>query len=149
MELQEASGKHKMNKLLESNIDIPVDNFQSTMDPADKKCLSLVEEPSHKKLSGNTLSINSAAVHSLFKLDDERRKITQKDNKCCTFVKQYKILFWLERILLFCFCATIAGGFTVPVIIYAVDMDLGNNTKLSSDLDLDSCSNTVIQVCKW
>ena len=139
-----------MNKLLESNIDMPVDKFRSTMDPADNKRLSSVEMPAHNKLS-DTSAINSAVVHSLFKID-ETRKITQKENKCCTFVKRYsrdKILFWLERILLVCFCAAIAGGFTVPIIIYAVDRDLGNTTKLSSDLDLDSCSNTVTQVCKW
>ena len=125
VELQEPSEKHKMNKLLERNIGIPVDKFRSTMDPADKKCLSLVEEPAHNKLS-DTSSISSAVVHSLFKMD-ETREITQKENKCCTFVKQYnyKILFWLERILLFCFCAAIAGGYTVPIIIYAVDTDLG------------------------
>ena len=150
VELQEPSEKHKMNKLLERNIGIPVDKFRSTMDPADKKCLSLVEEPAHNKLS-DTSSISSAVVQSLFKMD-ETREITQKENKCCTFVKRYprdKILFWLERILLVCFCAAIAGGFTVPIIIYAVDTDLGNTTKLSSGLDLDSCSNTVTQVCKW
>ena len=139
-----------MNKLPESNIDMPVDKFRSTMDPADNKRLSSVEKPAHNKLS-DTSAINNAVVHSLFKID-ETRKITQKENKCCTFVKRYsrdKILFWLERILLVCFCAAIAGGFTVPIIIYAVDTDLGNTTKLSSDLDLDSCSNTVTQVCKW
>ena len=136
-----------MNKLLESSIDIPVDKFRSTMDPANNKRFSLVENPTHKKLS-DSLSINSAAVHSLFKID-ETREITQKENKCCTFVKRYNILFWLERITLFCFCAAIAGGFTVPIIIYAIDTDLGNTTELTSDLDLDSCSNTATQVCKW
>ena len=78
------SEKHRINKLLKRNIDIPVDKFRSTMDPAaaDKKCLSLVEKPAHKNLS-DALSINSAVVHSLFKID-ETRKITQKENKCCT-----------------------------------------------------------------
>ena len=151
VELQEPSEKHIINKQLERNIDILVDKFRSTMDPAaaDKKCLSLVEKPAHKNLS-DALSINSAVVHSLFKMD-ETREITQKENKCCTFVKRYncRILFWLERILLFCFCAAIAGGYTVPIIIYAIDTDLGNTTKLSGDLDLTSCSNTVTQVCKW
>ena len=148
MELDEPCEKHRMNKLLENSIDIPMDKFRSTMkidDNSDDKCLSSVEKPDHKKLSDSS-SINSAVVHSLFKID-ETREITQKENKCCTLVKRYKMLFWLERILLFCFCAAIAGGFAVPIIIFAVDTDLGNTTKLSSDLDFDSCSDTAAQVC--
>ena len=136
-----------MNKLPEKSIDIPMDMFKSTM-KIDDKCLSSVR-PDHKKLSGSS-SINDVVTHSVFKID-ETREITQRQNKCCTFVTgRYKILFsnWLERILLFCFCAAIAGGFTVPIIIFAVDTDLGNATKFSSDLDFGSCSDTAAQVCK-
>ena len=43
----------------------------------------------------------------------------------------------------------VAGGFTVPIFIYALDTDRGDNSTLSIDLDLDNCpvSNTNIQVC--
>ena len=93
----------------------------------------------------NKASINSTAVHSSFKIDETRE---QKENRCYTFIKQYKNLFWVERIFLLCICAVVAGGFSIPIIIYAVDTDLGNTTRLSSDLDFDNCSNAITQVCK-
>ena len=144
MELDKPCEKHKMNKLLENSIDIPMDMFRSTM-KTDDKCSSSVERPDNKKLN-NSSSINGVVTHSLFRID-ETKESTRRQNICCTFAKRYKILFWVERILLFCFCAAIAGGFTVPIIIFAVDTDLGNTTELSSDLDFGSCSDTAAQVC--
>ena len=103
-----------------------------------EKCVS--EKPS------DTLSIDSAAVvRSLFKVDETKKN---KSN-FCTFIKQYKIFIWIERIFLISICIAIAGGFTVPTIIYALNTDRGENKSLSSsDFNLDSCPNTTAQVCK-
>ena len=104
-----------------------------------EKC---VPEASPGELAmGDTLSINSAVVRSLFKIDENKGN----GNKCYNFIKQKKILIWIERVFLIAVCTAVVGGFTVPIIIYAVNTDRGQS---SSDLDLDSCSNVTIQVCK-
>ena len=109
------------------------------------------EKPDAKNPPNGTSSISNEVVHSSFKID-EAKGIKQKENKCCTscftrFIKKYKILLWIENTFLFSICATVAGGFTVPIIIYAVDTDLGNSTLLySSKLNFDSCSTTALQV---
>ena len=114
-----------------------VDKFTTAITEAEAEGLN--------KSSISSPSISSRVVHSLFKIGETRE---QKENRCYTFVKQHKILFWVERIFLFCICTAVAGGFTVPIIIYAVETDLGNSTTLSNDLDFDNCSNTITQVCK-
>ena len=122
---------------MDNKNDTPVDKFTTAITEAEIEGLN--------KSSISSSSISSRVVHSLFKIDETREP---KENRCYTFVKQHKILFWVERIFLFCICTAVAGGFTVPIIIYAVDTDLGNATTLSSDLDFDNCSNTITQVCK-
>ena len=110
------------------------------------------ENPEAKKQPNGTSSISSEVVRSSFKID-EAKEIKQKQNKCCTssftrFMKKYKILFWIDKVFLFSVCAAVAGGFTVPIIIYAVDTDSGNSSKLHlSDLTFDICSTTALQVC--
>ena len=124
------------------------------MKQTEDKSLSLEKTDCIKVRPPNdTSSIKSEVGHS-FKID-ESREIKQKENKrytlCCAyFIKEYNILFWLERVLLVFICTAIAGAFTVPIIIYAVDTDLGNSTQLaiySNNLNLDDCSNTATQVC--
>ena len=150
MELRKLCDKQKMNKLFETSI--PVENFNLLKNAEDKTTnKSLILEKPVRESMDNRSSINSAVVHSLFKIDEtsenEAKRNEQKENKCYTFIKQHKILFWVERVFLFSICAAVAGGFTVPIIIYAVDTDRGNTTRLSSDLDFDTCANTVTQVC--
>ena len=116
----------------------PLDMLATAMKEAEVKGLN--------KSSISSASINqSTVVCSLFKIDETRE---QKENRCYTFIKQYKNLFWVERIFLLCICTAVAGGFSIPIIIYAVNTDLGNTTRLSSDIDFDICSNAITQVCK-
>ena len=100
-------------------------------------------------------SIDSSTVaYSLFAIDrdsDKTEEDKQKENKCYSFLKQRTMLYWVEIVCLFSFCALVAGGFTIPIIIY---MERGSNlgtmtaSELDFDLDLDSCSNTsATQVC--
>ena len=65
------------------------------------------------------------------------------------YLKQTTILVWIERILLTSICIVVAAAFTVPIIIYALDTDRGDNSTILVDIDVDSCtaaSNTNVQV---
>lgn len=91
-------------------------------------------------------SISSAVVHSLFNLEETKKQ--KRNEKCCHLgIKQNKIMLWMERIFLVSICTTIAGAFTMPIIIYSVSANQEDNSKLSSALDLESCSNIASQVC--
>ena len=137
------SGQQRRASVSETEKTITMNKSRSSKE-ADKslqleKCVS--EKPS------DTLSIDSAAVvRSLFKVDETKRK--NKSN-FCTFIKQYKIFIWIQRIFLISICIAIVGGFTVPTIIYALNTDRGENKSLSSgEFNLDSCPNTTAQVRK-
>lgn len=137
-----------MNEILENGI--PVDSFGSMKETEDKS-LSLEKTNGIKGrlLSDTASSIKSEVVHS-FKIDESRDIKQKAESKHHTFhfIKEYNILFWMEKVLLIVIFTAVAGGFTVPIIIYAVDTDLGNSTQLhSNDLNLDDCSNTATQVC--
>ena len=95
---------------------------------------------------GDTLSINSATVRAMFKMDANKSR--QGKNNCCTFVEKKKIQSCVEKTFIIFICMVIAGGFTVPIIIYGSNTDRGKNTTLTDDLNLDSCSNASAQVCK-
>jgi len=84
-------------------------------------------------------------VRSLFKIE-EKKKNKLDECSCCTFIKRNRILLWVEIVFLVSICTAVAGGFTVPIIIYAVAAtDRGNaTTSLSNDF---SCSDTIVQVC--
>ena len=137
-----------MNKLLENGT--PLDKFCSTKE-ADEG-LNL-DKSAHKKLS-DELSINSVQVichHSSFNVHESRgetKESKNKETKCCSVIKQHKVLVWVERVLLFSICTAVAGAFTVPVIVYYASMDRGNHTatRFSSDLDFDDCTNTAAYV---
>lgn len=88
---------------------------------------------------------SAAMVHSLFKMDETKNK---RDGKSCfIFIRQSKIVFWIEKVVLISICIAVAGGFTVPIIIYARDTDRGNNTRSLGDFNLNSCPTTLVQVC--
>lgn len=100
---------------------------------------------------------SSAVVYTLFTLDrgsdkSEGIEDKQKENKCYSCIRKRSMLYWVEIVCLFSFCALVAGGFTVPIIIYMKQgSDLGNTTTSEADFDLDfdSCSNSsTTQVCK-
>ena len=93
-------------------------------------------------------SISSAVVHSLFNLEETKKQ--KRKEKCCHLaMKQNKIMHWMERIFLVSICTTIAGGFTMPIIIFAVNANQEDISRLSSALDLGSCSNITSQVCSY
>lgn len=85
--------------------------------------------------------------HSSFNTDEANNKSDRRD--CCTHLKQSVILVWIERIILISVCVAIAGGFTVPIIIYVIDTDQGGNSTISVDFDIDNCpSDKSIPVSK-
>ena len=97
---------------------------------------------------GGTIS-DAVVVHSLFKVDEEKKSKSNQHN-FCTYLKQSAVRLWTERIILILACITIAAGFTVPIIIYAIDTDRGDISTLSIDFDVDSCqalNSMSSQVC--
>ena len=71
-------------------------------------------------------------------------KEVAKNNK---LNQQIATLVWIERIFLISICTAVAGAFTVPIIIYALDMDRGDNSTISIDLNVDNCTTLDVQVC--
>ena len=90
-------------------------------------------------------TISSEVARSAFKIY-EAKENKSDHTKCYTYLKQ-KV--WIERVVLISICVAVAGGFTVPIIIYAVDTDRGDNSTISFDLDVDNCqiSTSDVQVC--
>ena len=121
--------------------------FTNVLEATDKRGSNSDKSPyKNLTLSSNPL-IDSAAV--------EFKTIETGENKCYSFIKLQKILPWVEKVFLISICAAIAGGFTVPIILYGLSADdssTGNTTltRILDDImriDFDSCSHTVSQVC--
>ena len=92
----------------------------------------------------------SAVVPSSFKIDEvaKNNESNHIQSNCCTYLKQTAKLVWIERIILISICTAVAGAYTVPIIIYALDMDRGDNSTISIDLNFDNCSTLDdVQVC--
>ena len=90
-------------------------------------------------------TISSEVARSAFEIFEAKEN--KSDHiKCCTYLKQ-KV--WIERVVLISICAAVAVGCTVPIIIYAVDTDRGDNSAISIDLDVDKCQMSIsdVQVC--
>ena len=83
---------------------------------------------------------------SEFKIDETKNN--GEGNSCCIqFIRRSKIVFWIERVVLIWICIAVAGGFSVPIVIYACDTDRGNNTR-SLSFNLNNCpATTLVQVC--
>ena len=103
------------------------------------------EKSASKKLNSNQL-IDSAPV--------EFKTIETGEIKCYSFIKRQKFLPWIEKVVLISICVAVAGGFSVPIIMYAVsedDSSAGNTTTIGKSdnfmIDFDSCSHTIPQVC--
>ena len=90
-------------------------------------------------------TISREVVRSAFKVCKEKENKSDQSN-CCTHLKQNTM--WIKRVVLILICVAVAGGFTVPIIIYAVDTDRGDNSTISIDLDVDNCqlSDSDVQV---
>ena len=98
-----------------------------------------------KGLDTKNGTISSEVARSAFKIEAKEDKSDQTN--CCIYLK--KNIVWIERVVLILICVAVAGGFTVAIIIYAVDTDRGDNSTLSLDLDVDNCqiSSSDAQVC--
>ena len=124
--------------------------------------MSAEEEPSEKCTAGNACleaekgsdklvsglkneAVGSEVARSAFKIEAKEDKSDQIN--CCIYLK--KNVVWIERVVLILICVAVAGGFTVPIIIYAVDTDRGDNSTISINLDVDNChiSTSDVQVC--
>ena len=95
-------------------------------------------------------AISSEVACSAFKIEAKEDKSDQTN--CCIYLKQNIVWsVWIERVVLILICVAVAGGFTVPIIIYAVDTDRGDNSTISIDLpDVDNCQISTsddVQVC--
>lgn len=87
---------------------------------------------------GETVSEEVIRQYS-FKVDEEKKGNSNQYN-CYTYLKQTAVLQRMERAILISVCIAIAAGFTVPIIIYAIDTDGGDNSyTVSLDIDVDSC----------
>ena len=114
-------------------------------------CEKNLETKCNNDKSGTT---SDEVVHSSFKVDEEKKSKSNQNN-CYTYLKQTAILWWTERVILISVCIAIAVGFTIPIIIYAIDTDRGDNSTLSIDIDVDSCqtlssmsSHTQVCLCR-
>ena len=93
-------------------------------------------------------TISGEVARSAFKIEVKELSEDKSDKtNCCIYLN--KNIVWIERVVLILICVAVAGGFTVPIIIYAVDADRGDNSTLSLDLDVDNCqiSSSDAQVC--
>ena len=109
------------------------------------------EKNLEKHDSDKSRTTSDEVVRSSFKVDDEK-KSKSNQYSYCTYLKQTTVLWWTERVILILVCIAIAVGFTVPIIIYAIDTDRGHNSTLIIDIDVDSCQtlssmSSDIQVC--
>jgi len=109
-------------------------------------CLE-AEKSLEKSVSDKSKTISSEVIRSLLKID-EAQKSKPNQSACCSYLKRNFVL--IERVVLISICIAIAGGFTVPIIIYAVDTDRGDNSTISIDIDVDNCPTSIsgdMQVC--
>ena len=120
------------------------------------RSLNDLEPTAHKGLKPEMKENGSAAVarYSSFAVEEVREvakiKSRQALSNCCTYLKQGAILVWIERVSVISICIAVAIGFTIPIIIYAVDTDRGSdNSTLSIDLDVDNCPSFDVQVCYY
>lgn len=95
-------------------------------------------------------TIDSGVIRSFFKADESSEEVESGHQSCCSCWKLPAVRTWIERIVLISICAAVAGAFTAPIIIYAIDADRGSDGEDSTifiDLDLDNCQDESIQVC--
>ena len=110
-------------------------------------------EPNDKSLKEHDEAGSSAAVarSSVTEVDEaakNKSNLLRQARNCCAYLKQTAVLIWVERVFLILICIAVVVGFTVPIIIYAVDTDRGSdNSTLSIDLDVDNCPSFDMQVC--
>ena len=126
-----------------SNNDKVAESFKKDNSAFVDKRLYLVAEKSLEKCEekddgDKSGTISDEVVRFSFKVDEEKKSKSNQYN-CCTYLKQTAILWWAERVILISVCIAIAVGFTIPVIIYAIDTDRGENSTISIDIDVDSC----------
>ena len=125
-----------------SNNNNVAESFKNNDSAVVDKRLCLVAEKCEEKCdSDKSETINDEVVRSSFKVDEGKKSKSSQYN-CCTDLRQTAALWWTERVILTVVCIVIAAGFTIPIIIYAIDTDRGENSALSIDIDVDSCQTS-------
>jgi len=94
--------------------------------------------------------IDDEVTLSLLRMDEVEKRVKEPANRPRNrriYTKQ-NILRW---ILISFICIAVGGGFTVPIILYVADTHRGNNTRILSNFNFDSCSinaTSAVQVSK-
>ena len=131
------SNKEKAKELFENGTG--VDRSSKDLEPNDKGVKKHDEAGSSVVVVRSSFKVGEAAKN--------KSNLLQARN-CCAYLKQAAVLIWIERVFLISICVAVAVGFTVPIIIYAVDTDRGSdNSTLSIDLYVDNCPSFDMQVC--
>ena len=132
-ELKDSHNKEKDTELFKNGTG--VDRFSEPA--ADKSLKNPHDENSSAELARSTFTIT---------VDEAANKSSRTLSNCCAYLKQNAIS-WIEIVFIISICTAVAVGFTIPIIIYAVDTDRGSdNSTLSIDLDVDNCPSYT-QVC--
>lgn len=81
-------------------------------------------------------TIDSIAVNNLTLDQDVENDVSNSDKML--------IIIWIKRIILIFICIVVAGGFSVPIVIYYTEADRGidNPTISAINLNIDNCSAT-------
>ena len=126
----------------------PSEADKSTNDDSDTDHDKSLENSEEERVRGNS-TIGSVVVRSSFKINEakETDRPKQGGNRFFAYLKRFAALAWIERIILISVCVAVAAGFTTPIIIYALDTDLGDNATISIDIDNCSASKIDVQVC--
>ena len=138
--IQDLSDKENVNEYIENGIVVEEKS-------SDKSTGRNTENCEEERGCDNSTIDNLVARSSSFKIDESNEKRSNKSNFFAYFTG-ITILVWIERIILSSICVAVAAGFASPIIIYALDADVGDNATIPVDIDVDNCpgSNTDEQV---
>ena len=78
-------------------------------------------------------TIDSITVNNLTVDQDVENDVSNSDKML--------IIIWIKRIILIVICVVVAGGFSVPIVIYYTEADRGidNPTISAINLNIDNC----------
>ena len=142
-EIQDCHDKENRNECVQNFIVVEEKSSDKSTNDVDRSI-----EKSEDDRGRDNSTISNSMVRSAFKIDESNENKWNESN-CFAYLdlKRKTILLWIERIVLTFICVGVAAGFTTPIIIYALDKDVGHNASISiGDLDVDNCSRS--NTCK-
>lgn len=114
--------------------------FENSTIKADNSSLNSSERAN--RIYENRVPDTSSPMKTAVSETDHSDKPDRQDR-----IKQSVISVSIERIVLISVCIAIGGGFTVPIIIYAVGVDQKeSNSMISIDFDIDNCSSSDMDI---